>query len=243
VCATLLAGGAWLAEGAVRPGLITWVLGAVGGFFFATSLIVIMAAIGRAGITTTTAVYRMSLVWPVLISVVVFRELPNVFQALGIVLALLAILLLTVSTNPQVERFSRLGGLLLLGLFVLGGGPFSTLKVFSEVGPPEQKQALLMAIFFFAGVMCWAVIIARRIPLRGEALTSGAMFGTFNVMSNLSLLYGLQTVPGTLAFPLFNAGIILLATLLGVVIWKERPGPLGSVALAVALLAIVLMNV
>ena len=68
------------------------------------------------------------------------------------------------------------------------------------------------------------------------------MFGTFNVVSNLSILYGLQTVPGMLAFPIFNTGILLLATLLGVAVWNERPGKLGYSALLVSVLAIGLMN-
>jgi drug/metabolite transporter (DMT)-like permease len=179
----------------------------------------------------------------VLLSIVLFGEAPGPFQGVGILLALSAILLLTLSLGPGPERLTGGHAYWLVGLFVMGGGPFSTLKVFSELGAPEEKQALLTCIFLFAGVLCWALILAGRVPLRADELTSGAMFGVCNVMSNLSLLYALQTVPGMLAFPIFHAGILLLAGLLGVAVWKERPGALGFGALGISLVALVLMNV
>ncbi len=242
VSATLLAGLAWWAGPPATPGPLILGLGAVGGFFYATALFVLMIAVGQAGIAISTAAYRMSLVWPVLLSIFLFGEIPGPLQAAGIVLALVAIVFLTLSTGPRAANLGRGAALWLAGLFFMGGLPFTTLKIFTEFGNPEEKQLLLTCIFFFACVFCWALIGFKKAPLRRDDLTSGAMFGVFNVFSNLSLLYGLQSVPGMLAFPILNTGILLLATLLGVTVWGEKPGGLGYAAVAVSVVAIVLMN-
>jgi len=62
-----------------------------------------------------------------------------------------------------------------------------------------------------------------------------------NVVGNGFLLKSLETVPGVIAFPLRDSATIVAVSLLGVLVWKERPGRLGALALAAAAGAVVLM--
>jgi len=232
----------WAWSGGGWPSAVTWMLGAVGGLFYAGALLLMMVAIATTGLARAAVAMRMSVVWPVLLSLVGFGEVPTPFQAAGIVLALAAVALLTLRGRLAARLPAEQGGWVVLALFVVGGGSGVTLKLFTELGPPAERGALLPVVFGAAAVLCCTIQAVRRTPLRAGDAGSGLLFGTGNVFSNSFLLWALAEVPGVLAFPINNAGVMLLATLAGVLVWRERPGARGYVAVALAALAIVLMR-
>ncbi len=191
-----------------------------------------------------TAAMRLSVIWPTLVSLAVFGELPTAVQLAGVVLTLLVVVLLGargVRGPPGVGGADRRLAWL-LGLFLTMGAGFSSLKVFSELSPPQDKSAMLTLLFCSAGLWCWGFIVAgRRRARRGDA-ARGLLFGVGNVVSNALTLLGLERVPGVVAFPLLNIGVILLASLSGIAVWRERPGRVELAAIALSALAIVLMT-
>lgn len=244
VFATLLSTVVWVLEGAVVPTGTTVVLGLAGGFFYASALLVWMVAIGAAGLGTSTAAMRLSVLWPTLLSVVAFGEVPDTLQLIGVCLAFLVLGLLTANALAQrTGSLSETGLVYLLTVFVLQGGTGSTQKLFTELSAADERSALLTIIFGGAAVMCGAVIALRRKPLRGGDIRRGLVFGTLNLTSNTLLLTGLRSVPGVVAFPLVNISVIMLATVSAVALWRERPGTWGYAAIATAALAIGFMTV
>ena len=201
-----------------------------------------MVAIRRSGIGTSTAALRMGVVWPVLVSLLLFGEVPSVFQSMGIALALVAILLVSLSGRRAPATAEGSAVPMLLATWVVAGACFVTLKIFTEVSPAAEKDALLALIFGTACVTSavWATLRRRRFR-RGD-FASGSVFGFFNVTSNMLVLTGLQTVPGILAFPILNTGILFATGLLGVTVYGERPGLCGILALPAAAGAIALMS-
>lgn len=248
ISATAIATVLWAVEGAATPAGITWVFGSVAGFFYATSLFFFMVAIARSGLALSTAGMRLSVLWPMLLSLIAFGEAPTALQWSGIGLTL-SVMILFGRTGLRVSRATPgglAGSLSLLALFLCMGGGLSTLKAFTEMDSPVNRSAMLALLFASAGIMCWAVIFAvpggtlRRIR-RGDVLL-GLVFGVSNVASNALLLLGLEQVAGVVAFPLVNIGVILLNSLSGFLLWRERLGRVEGAALALATLAIVLMT-
>lgn len=237
-----LAVGLWLVRGAQVFSWPTLVLGIVGGIFYAGGLILWMVAIRRSGIGTSTAALRMGVVWPVLVSLVIFGEVPSVYQSVGIALALVAILLVSLSGHLNDASLGGGAVFLLLATWVIAGACFVTLKVFTEVSPKSEKDALLALIFGSAFIMSWGWVFLRKRRLRWSDFASGGVFGFFNVTSNMLVLTGLQTVPGILAFPIMNTGILFATGVLGVTVYGERPGLWGMLALPAAAGAIALMS-
>lgn len=242
LCATVLAGGAWLLHQPAPPSALTVGFGALGGLFYVGTLFLWMGAIARVGIATSTTAMRSGVVWPVLLSIVAFGELPNGFQWAGIALAMMAILLLSFGVGGGPGGQPRRGALWLPLLSVVAGGTGSTMKLFTEMGDPAQGEALLTFIFLFAGIFCWLLIAARGIRPKPAEIRAGLLFGCGNMLSNFFLLAGLAQLPGVLAFPLLNTGVLLLVTLLGVSLWRERPGVGGYGAIAAAVAAILLLS-
>lgn len=249
--AALLAGAIWGAAGAVAPGSGTLVLGPIGGFFYAVSLVVWLGAMAHGGLALATAAQRLSVFWPTAVSVLIFLEVPTGAQTAGVLLGLLVLVLLSVNSVLRARGGPvRDSGLYwLLGTFCMNGGPGIVQKVFTEFARPADKPAMLALIFFFAFLVCMAAIAGgrlrgpgrqRRLLRRGDVLR-GFLFGFGNVGSNYLVLRGLQDVAGVVAFPFVNSSVIVAATVAGLLVWRERPGPVGLAAIALAGVAIVLM--
>lgn len=242
--ATALAIVYWAVQHPALPGTATLVVGPVAGFFYAASLFCFMVAISRAGLGMATATMRLSVIWPTLLSLTVFGEVPTPVQLAGVVLTLLVVVLL--GERGMRGRNALPGGderlWWLLALFLTMGAGFSSLKVFNELSPPAEKSAMLSLLFFSAGVWCWAFILAGKRTVRRGDVGRGLLFGVSNVVSNALALMGLERVAGVVAFPMLNVGVILLASVSGMVFWRERPQRVEIAAIALAALAILLMT-
>jgi drug/metabolite transporter (DMT)-like permease len=188
---------------------------------------------------------RLSVVWPALISALVFGEVPSLGQGAGILLAFVAVVLLAARSGLAPAALRGAGPGWMVGLFIVSGGCGSLLKLFHQLGAADERPAFLVLIFLSAGVLCWAWVAWRAWRfgerLHRTDLRDGLLFGVGNVVGNGFLLKSLQTVPGVVAFPLRDSACIVAVSLIGVWIWKERPGALGWAALAAAAFGVILM--
>jgi len=239
---------AWMYQGMPQPSAITWALGPIGGFFYFVSLLFWMKALAPAGVAVSTAVMRLGVLWPVLLSVFYFAEVPTLAQLGGILLTVLVLVLLGMDSRrpkggiAQEPAAARRGLITLLLLFATMGGTMISQKLFTEWAPPEEKSFFLLLVFYSAGLMTWMMILTLELPLRFWDGVRGSIFGIGNITGNTFLLMGLSQVPGVVAFPLVSTSVILLTAMSGVLIWKERPGILAVLAILTAAAAIYLMT-
>lgn len=249
ISATAIAVVLWAVEDGTVPAGITWGFGAVAGFFYATSLFFFMVSIAHSGLALSSTGMRLSVLWPLLLSLIAFGEEPTPSQWSGIGLTLAVIVLFGRAglTKSRATPGGMAALFWLLALFLCMGGGLATLKAFTEMDQPANRSAMLAILFASAGIMCWGVIAAGpkeniRRTLGRDALL-GLVFGVGNVAGNSLLLLGLERVAGVVAFPLVNISVIVLNSLSGVLLWRERMGGMAIVAVALATLAIVLMTV
>ena len=52
----------------------------------------------------------------------------------------------------------------------------------------------------------------------------------------------LELIPGTIAFPIQTSASVLLTTAAGVIVWRERHGPIVWAGVAAALAGMVIIN-
>lgn len=241
--AGLIASAVWAVQGTGVPSLATLTLGPVGGIFYAAGLLMWMAAIGAAGVGVSTAAIRLSVLWPTLLSALAFGEVPGPLQLVGVALTFAVLGLIGAHSLRVGRALPGYGGFhLLLATFVVNGGVGITQKLFTEWAWPGEKIALLALVYATATLICGAAMLFRRRRMRRGDVLRGFLFGCGNVASNSFLLTGLERVPGVVAFPFVSVGVILLTSLSGLLLWRERPGVLGSTAILIAALAIVLMT-
>ena len=89
-----------------------------------------------------------------------------------------------------------------------------------------------------------AVILAvkSRKKVRWTDLVFGVLIGIPNYFSTRFMLLSLSQVPAVVAYPSYSVSSIVLVTLVGVIVFKEKLSRRKLMAMGVILAALVLLN-
>lgn len=213
-------------------------MGAVNGVLFLASFILFQSNTRQNGMVLSSLFMKLGLLVPMAVSVLAFGEVPTWLQVAGFVMAVAAILLINYEKGDTTGP--RLGLVLLL---LLGGAGDAMAKVFERLGDAALGDLFLFYTFATAFVLCVTLAVWRREKPVWRDLFYGALIGVPNFYSAKFLLRSLDTVDAVIAYPTFSVATILLVTLTGVWLFRERLQRRQWVALAVILVALVLLNV
>jgi multidrug transporter EmrE-like cation transporter len=86
------------------------------------------------------------------------------------------------------------------------------------------------------------IYYARRERVEMRTLQLGALVGAANLGNYLFLLFALAVLPGVVVYPAIAAGEVGLSALAGVVIWRERVGAKSWAGIALAVAALILIQ-
>lgn len=238
VCALLGAG--YAGFDLVCPGAegfaVTVVLGIAGGILFLVSFMLLQWNTARNGIVLSSVFMKLGLLVPMLLSVLVFREVPTWPQIAGFCIALIAIVL--INAQKGVHRFHWE----LLLLLLMGGSADAISKVFEVLGPQTLSNQFLFYIFAVALVLCAGLALYKKERPGCRELLYGAAIGIFNFFSSKFLLGALTRLPAVVVYPSFSIGTMLITTLLGVILFRERLRKLQWLALVSIAAALFLLN-
>ena len=239
----------------VRPLLFA----CVQGVFFMLGFQMMDRCTWRSGVALTTASARASLVLPVLLSSIFLGQAaPPWLPVAGVLLAMFLIVIpaeneahdpsLQTGVSDSVRR--RKAILLLVAVFCVYGVSDFSLKlvqhsVETSFGPDSLSTHLssqMCVIFFVAALCSLLVCVARgsfsRYPVTWKSVAGGVALGLVNVCCTSCMLRALAQIPTGLYYPLYNIGIVIVATIVGVVCFKERLKPLQIAGLLLAVVAI-----
>ena len=242
VCtAGLIAWGAWKTLG--DNSVFIWLLGMFTGIMYVLCLWLFNKAIQAQGLALSTTLMRLSAAVPTLGSLIFFSETTGLFQALGIGLAFLCLPL--ASREPL--RFQRpdknlhhgiFWGLL---LFAAYGVTDFVFKIQAELAPQADPKAFMATIFGTALVFTLPRLKGLTPPGRA-CLFWGTALGTTNVLATYFWIRALSHLPGAIAYPTLGLGVIAVTTLISLIFWKETLRPANYLFLAMACVAIFLIN-
>lgn len=220
------------------PGIgLTLGLGAVNGFVYLAGFVLLQRNVSRSGVVLSSTFMKLGLLVTMVISIVFFGEQPSVLQMVGFALAVGAIIL--INYKGGAGRFNPW----LLVLMVTGGLCDGMSKVYEEVGPSALSGQFLFYTFFVALLLCLALAAAKKqLPQKWEWLF-GILIGVPNYYSCKFLLFSLATVPGVIAYPVYSVAGILIVTMAGVLLFRERLERRQWLALGIILLSLILLNV
>jgi len=209
------------------------------GIAYYIGFILYQVSIRRHGAAMTGAFAKMGVMVPVLLSLIVWREIPEPVQVVGIVLALSAVLLAALPGLRKGVREPK--GLLIVVLAVIGICEFSN-KVYGELGTREHKALFFLVVFLAASLA--SCLQARR---HGGAAgrrewVLGFLIGFPNIFSAWFLIAALETVPAVVVFPVFSAGSIVLIAIGSLTFFGETLTRRDTLALVLVVPALVLIN-
>jgi len=221
------------------PGLAAAVaMGAVNGFFYLAGFVLLQRSVKENGVVLSSVFMKLGLLVPMVVSVVLFGELPSAVQSAGFCMAVAAIVLINWEKGQMSVKF-RADLLLLL---LAGGSGDAMSKVFEELGDPVLSDLFLLCTFGAALVLCLCLTVRKKERIGLWETAFGLLIGVPNYFSARFLLRSLEDLPAVIVYPSFSVATILVVTLAGVCFFRERLGKRQWVALLALLLALALLN-
>lgn len=224
-----------------------WIWGTLAlGVLFISIFNVIAKTSQIAGVSVASVATKMSLVIPVIFGVFLYQERLSAIQVLGIFLALGAVYFTAVKAGPRTLGWRTL---LLPLLAFLGSGLIDAfIKYFEEVHLTDDELPLFSAIVFAAAAATGLFFILgnslkKPLKLNLRNVLGGIALGVPNYFSIFFLLRALQNERWASAsiFTLNNVAIVMLSTLVGVLLFRERMSAKNWFGIGLAVISIVLV--
>ena len=214
-------------------------LGIFNGFLYLLSFVVFQANVKKNGVVLSSIFMRLGLLVPIVVSILVFDEMPTILQAIGFLIAIAAIILINVK-NESTEKVAGLGLIILL---LTAGSADAMSKIFEEFGTNALSSQFLFYTFFTALILCVCLMIFKKQHITKNEILFGALVGIPNFFSAKFLLASLGKLPAVIVYPTFSVATILVVTLSGIVLFKERLSKLQWLSFIEIAVALVLLNI
>ncbi len=222
----------------------TALVGAIGGLVYATAYFLLLPVLHSQGVAISTAVMRLSVVLPMLLSLLLWQEVPTALQGVGAGLALTALPLLALGRaagiGPPAQRPPFMP---FVALFLFNGTCLCIQKWYQTTGTFAERPAFFIVLFGLAALYTSIVWLARSRSLTRVDLAIGALLGLVNAGANFASLAALDVCSGVVFFPVTAAGGLVFAALFAAVFWREVPSRWGALGILVAVAAVALVNV
>ncbi|NOR46000.1 MAG: EamA family transporter [Candidatus Delongbacteria bacterium] len=227
-------------------GSFTWaiLIGLVGGILYFLGFIFIQKSIKINGVGITGAVSKIGILIPMLLSLFLWKEIPNTIQTLGIIVAILAIILINISFK-DIKNLKGFNYIIILLFFIAGFAEFSN-KIFEKYAIQEHKSFYLFTVFFSAFWISLFFTIKqfrKGVKITKNDILTGILVGIPNMFASYFLIMSFEYYKATVAFPIYSSGSILLISIGGVVLFKEKLRRKEIVAIFMIIAAVVLMSV
>ncbi|MDO4694223.1 MAG: EamA family transporter [Eikenella sp.] len=206
------------------------------GVLLPAIFVVLARAVEQAGIVRTDAAQRLSLALPVAVAFLWFGEVLTLNKTAGIVLAFAA--LAGLLYRPEGGKKGS-GGLFWLAGVWLGFGVIDIL--FKQLSKTGQAVSLnLFVAFALACVLMWGYVWWRGKALKAADVAGGLLLGALNFGNILFYLKAHQAYQNdpTLVFAGMNLGVIVLGTLVGAAVFKEKIATANQIGIVLALAAV-----
>jgi drug/metabolite transporter (DMT)-like permease len=223
------------------------------GILFIIMFFLVAWSSARAGISITTVASKMSVVFPMVFSMLID---PSDRLSTLKLMAIFATLLGVGFTVYRKERNKRGAGIFWLPLLLFAGmGIVDSLVKFAQHNfVADQEAALFSAVLFLNAWLTGMVIMGTRPArfrawARAEVWFWGLLLGAVNFGSIFFMVRALnyrnglgQGLDSSAVFGMNNTGIVALSVLLGLLVFKEKLRPLNWVGIGLSCLALILFS-
>ena len=218
---------------------VTVWLGLLSGVLYLAGLVMFQANTRSKGIVLSSVFMKLGLLVPIVASVLFFHESPTVCQITGFCIAVFAIVLINFKKDGSGKGF----GFSLIVMLLLSGGADVMAKVFDVFGPAALSALYLFYTFATAFVLCVVLVVHKKERPGFRELLYGTLIGIPNFFSAKFLLAALTKLPAVVVYPSFSVGTMLIVTMTGVSVFRERLSKVQWAALAAIVVALILLNI
>ncbi|MFE3847680.1 EamA family transporter [Flavobacterium sp. LB3P45] len=201
------------------------------------------ASIKHMGIVKTDAAQRLSLFIPVLAAWLLFNEEFNTMKLIAFLIALPALILILSKKTDNLNNKWIYPAVVLVGF-----GAIDILFKQIALATSLPFPTSLFIVFGISLLIILAVvlyeIVLKKDPLKSNNFLFGALVGVFNFGNVLFYLKAHQAFaknPSTV-FAAMNMGVIIIGSIVGIAVFKEKVSHYNYFGLLLAIVAIVLIT-
>lgn len=212
------------------------------GLLFILMFFLIGRSAQKAGITVTTLANKLSLVFPVLFSLLYYHEEITTLKYIGLGTATLAVLMAVY--KKDLRRTNILYIVLPLLIFVGSGLVDSLVKFVQAEKITDAETSAYTTIVFFVALLTGTIVVMFNRPVRWKIHLPTLLLGTLLGVVNFGSLYFIiralnQTgLKSALVFALNNMSVVALSALLGAVLFKEKLNKINFAGLVLAIISL-----
>jgi drug/metabolite transporter (DMT)-like permease len=220
------------------------------GFLFVFMFFVIGYSSRVAGVTITSLTTKLSVVIPVLFSILRFGEEITIYKVGGMILALAAIVMIVYKpVNSGGSKRSVRELIWLPVILFFGAGFIDSLIKYSQEVYVSEEETLAFATFTFmvAAVTSVGFRLAGRFEKQENKwyrlLAGGVALGVVNFGSLYFLVMALGSphIASSVVFGIINIGIVLMSVVAGLVLFGERLSALNKAGIVTAIISILIL--
>lgn len=201
----------------------------------------------RSGLSVVSVATKMSLVIPILFGLFYYDEALGILKFIGILMALAAVYLTSIKAKEGLTIKKR--NLIFPALVFIGSGIIDTgIKYLEESFVAEDDVALFSAIIFSSAAMVGFIILgvqalAGNFKFQIKNVIGGLFLGIPNYFSVYFLVKALRSgiLESSGIFTVNNVAVVLVSTLLGIFLFKERLLPKNWIGILLAIISIFLV--
>jgi drug/metabolite transporter (DMT)-like permease len=224
------------------------------GIGFVVTFLLSGASTQRMGMTATSLANNISLVIPVIFSLIVLKASQS-FDALNYVGLLLAIIAVVLSTFKKDENSANRTAkttdwLLPIAVFVMYGITNTAFNFLNAKYVTASGNTIPFTLTILTGSIMFGIIVLIIRILQGKetlqlkSLWAAIPLGIPNFLSFYFLLKALDAFQNNGAFvlPIYNISVILISAIIALIFFQERLSNLNKIGLALAVIAIGLIS-
>lgn len=215
------------------------------GVLLPVLFLILGASVRNIGIVKSDIAQRLSLFIPILASLYLFGENFGGLKVAGLLVGFVAIVLtLSRKSTVKAETSSYVYPILVFIGFGLIDVMFKKLALDKSIPYTSTLMVIFCISFIIAALILGYVVIVRKKKVELINFFCGIVLGCFNfgnILFYMKAHRAMASNPSTV-FAAMNMGVIILGSIIGIVLFKEKVSKLNYIGIAMALVAILLIT-
>ncbi len=198
------------------------------------------------GITATTISNKLSLIIPVIISIIAYNETSTTLRIIGILLAIPAVYF----SSKKTEKAEKQNSWKLIALLFLLSGLLDSFVKFVEttfLNNTEDQAYFTIYVFSTAAIIGMGILIQNLIRKKNKFafknIVAGCILGIPNYFSIYFFIKLLNShiMNSSAIIPIANIGVVVCAAIAALFLFKERMNKVNTIGLLLGIAAILLI--
>jgi len=220
------------------------------GFLFIAGFYTASLTSQFIGVSVTSVASKMSMVVPILFSLLFLKIDAKDFSLwnyIGMFLAVFSIILASIRKENLIHTsIKKRYRILLPSAVFICGGAIDTIINFSNHTylTSENREVFPIILFAFAAGIGVMIMLFKKKRLALKNVIGGVFLGIPNFFGLLFILKALSIFQnnGAVFFPIYNVGIILVSTIGAMIIFREKLSGINYTGLVLSMLALYLLS-